>query len=87
MYNKGGFYADIDLEPFTPINNWPSQSSINENQFIISPQIPWNKNNDEEVWDRMATWGFLSAPKHPLLLKIMETMYQVFEENGKNIDL
>ncbi len=40
MYEKGGFYADIDLEPFRPIKEWENFSKDN-NSFIICPEIPW----------------------------------------------
>ena len=39
------------------------------------------------MWDRMAMWGFFSAPKHPLLYKIMEVYYDVYEQHGKTVDV
>jgi len=69
-------FKDTDMNPIKNINEWPF---FNDNHsFYISIEPPRGK-----FMNGLHIVSIISPPKHPLLLKVLNTLLEIIEENNE----
>ena len=66
------------MDPIKNINEWPFFN--NNHTFYISIEPP---RGEPILINRLHMVSFISPPKHPLLLKILNTLLEISKENNK----
>lgn len=86
MWNEGGVYADIDVEPLQPISSWMMNGTQNtlhwRNANVI---LGWEMITDREDWEeffasqlQLCQWTFAASPKHELFRAVLDWLLDYF---------
>lgn len=85
MYAEGGIYADIDVEALKPISRFiPERYEEKDIQMVISVEIDEPEFNNHPILGKKSQsfcqWTFMSKPRHPVMLKLVENIMKWLKE-------
>lgn len=65
LYIYGGYYIDLDNQPFLPIEKWTGYPF---NKIILNPEA-------YDTWDLGDMTLLFAPPKHPFMLHCLRTIH------------
>jgi mannosyltransferase OCH1-like enzyme len=95
MYAEGGVYADIDVEALQPIAKWvPEHYNINDVEMVVGIEVDQPDFAKHPILGKKSMtfcqWTFMSKPKHPVMLKLVEHirvwLAEVAKERGTDVE-
>ena len=75
IYQYGGIYLDIDIEPLKPIKEW-KHYPFDKLQVLIGLENGFH----------LCQWGFIAAPRQPLFAEILRVIRDKWEHERNNTE-
>jgi len=89
LHTYGGIYADLDAELLKKIDEWATIYLVPPSTTALIGIEGFLKDDDERVLESFARvhqfcqWTMMSAPKHPLMMGVLDLIYNVV--SGKTL--
>ena len=93
IWEEGGVYADLDVEPVKPIDSWMINCTKDTVHWkSANVLLGWEKISDRKDWQvwfasqhQLCQWTFASSPKHDLWKKVMDHILAYFKAGTTNL--
>jgi hypothetical protein len=90
MWKDGGVYADLDVEPLRPVDEWMATGTRDTLHWRSANVIlGWEAVTESEDWEsrfaspaQLCTWTVASAPGHALWRSVLDDIVQFYKSGG-----
>ncbi len=90
MWKEGGVYADVDVDPVKPVDEWMANGTKNTLHWrSANVIIGWEQITDRPDWQgfyatnlQLCQWAFASSPGHAMWRHVLDFILQFYKSGG-----